>query len=353
MINGAVTIAVPSGWTAPSTNSANAGYTTATTGTVAVAGQTVTVSGVTLAAGGTFTIVYGDKTSGGRRNGAVRPRRADMAGPAGDDQHGHPHQPRGLTEITVNPSLTITSVVRNGGGRKYNFTGVGASGSSAVTVTICTVNSFPCAAPVTTSATGANPPYGWTSGASAGNLGSDLQYYAQATQGSQTSAVFPFVSTNTTPAVVPGGVVLANGGANPGKAEANDTATITFGEPFDASTFCSTWTNAGVQSSGASIRISNNGNNDTLNTLTVGGCTFNFASIALGGNYVSSTVTFSSSTVSWDPSTCKLTITLGGGTAQNAGIAAAVPQYTASTSISDLNGVAIAAGPWGGTSSRF
>src|SRR5207248_3000867 len=62
--NGAVTVVVPSGWSAPSLTGTNAGSTTASTGTVGVAGQTITVSGVTLAAGATLTITYGSKASG-------------------------------------------------------------------------------------------------------------------------------------------------------------------------------------------------------------------------------------------------------------------------------------------------
>src|SRR5262249_34033449 len=65
MINGAITLVVPSGWSAPSTTAANAGYTTASSGTVAVAGQTITVSGVTVSGGGTMTITYGSTASGG------------------------------------------------------------------------------------------------------------------------------------------------------------------------------------------------------------------------------------------------------------------------------------------------
>src|SRR5207302_7415909 len=48
--SGSVTLAVPSGWSAPSTTSNAAGYTTATAGTVSVAGSTITVSSLTLAA---------------------------------------------------------------------------------------------------------------------------------------------------------------------------------------------------------------------------------------------------------------------------------------------------------------
>src|SRR5262249_51642947 len=64
MQNGAVTLAVPSGWTAPSTVSNNAGYTTATTGSASVAGQTITVGSLTLAGGATTTITYSDTRGG-------------------------------------------------------------------------------------------------------------------------------------------------------------------------------------------------------------------------------------------------------------------------------------------------
>src|SRR5205807_8085216 len=63
--NGSVTLVVPSGWSAPSTTGANAGYTTATAGTVSVSLQTITVSSLTLAGGSTFTITYGSTAGGG------------------------------------------------------------------------------------------------------------------------------------------------------------------------------------------------------------------------------------------------------------------------------------------------
>ena len=53
--NGAVTLAVPAGWSAPSTTGANAGYTTASKGTVSVSGQTITVGSLTLAGAALLT----------------------------------------------------------------------------------------------------------------------------------------------------------------------------------------------------------------------------------------------------------------------------------------------------------
>src|SRR5580765_1478066 len=65
MNNGSLTIVVPSGWTAPSITSNNAGYTTSSSGTVSVAAQTITVSSLTLAGGATATITYGATSGGG------------------------------------------------------------------------------------------------------------------------------------------------------------------------------------------------------------------------------------------------------------------------------------------------
>jgi uncharacterized repeat protein (TIGR02059 family) len=68
---GAVSVDVPTGWTAPQTTTPTAaGYTTVTAGTVAVSGQTITVSNLTLAAAATLTITYGD-TNGGANPGAA------------------------------------------------------------------------------------------------------------------------------------------------------------------------------------------------------------------------------------------------------------------------------------------
>jgi hypothetical protein len=64
MNNGSLVLVVPTGWSAPSTTSGTAGYTTVSTGTASVSGRTVTVSGVTLSEGQTLTIIYGS-TAGG------------------------------------------------------------------------------------------------------------------------------------------------------------------------------------------------------------------------------------------------------------------------------------------------
>jgi len=65
MSSGALTLLVPSGWSAPSTTGSNPGYSTASTGSLSVNSQTITVSGVTLTSGQTLTIVYGSKAAAG------------------------------------------------------------------------------------------------------------------------------------------------------------------------------------------------------------------------------------------------------------------------------------------------
>src|SRR5439155_927118 len=65
MKNGSVTLVVPSGWSAPSTTAANAGFSTSSAGTLTVSSQTITVSSLTLAGGATFTITYGSTAGGG------------------------------------------------------------------------------------------------------------------------------------------------------------------------------------------------------------------------------------------------------------------------------------------------
>jgi hypothetical protein len=65
MGGGAVSLVVPSGWSAPSTTGSAPGFVTATKGSVSVASRTITVTGLTLTSGATFILTYGAKTSGG------------------------------------------------------------------------------------------------------------------------------------------------------------------------------------------------------------------------------------------------------------------------------------------------
>jgi hypothetical protein len=60
--NGAIVLMVPAGWSAPSTNGGDPGYTVVNTGNIAVAGRKVTVSNLNLPSGGTLMITYGSGT---------------------------------------------------------------------------------------------------------------------------------------------------------------------------------------------------------------------------------------------------------------------------------------------------
>jgi hypothetical protein len=108
--------------------------------------------------------------------------------------------PQVQQSITVTTTLVISTVVRNGGNKKVNFSGTGAVGG-AITITICTANSFPCTAGNTagTSTVAAVPANGsWTSTQDNNNLNDNTTYFAQAveTGPSATSAVFSFTVTN-------------------------------------------------------------------------------------------------------------------------------------------------------------
>ena len=128
MNNGSVTLVVPSGWTAPSITSNNAGYTTANTGTVSVAAQTITVSSLTLAGGATATITYGATSGGGpgatatATTGAQTWQAQQKARSAGT-----------LTNLGSSPSITVNAA--NGSGTLTTPTSVVSASQTGRTVT--------------------------------------------------------------------------------------------------------------------------------------------------------------------------------------------------------------------------
>jgi hypothetical protein len=142
---GTVTVVVPTGWSAPKTLAGNAGYTTASTGTVSAASQTITVSGVTLAGAATMTITYGD-TSGGP--GATATATTGAQTWQGQERSTAPGV---LTNLGASPSITINAANGSGTmsvlpanvgnsstGNTLTFTYTAATGglaSGAVTVT--------------------------------------------------------------------------------------------------------------------------------------------------------------------------------------------------------------------------
>ncbi|MEY2477919.1 MAG: hypothetical protein QOG87_3234 [Actinomycetota bacterium] len=164
--------------------------------------------------------------------------------------------------------------------------------------------------------------------------------------GNASAASAGLTITIDTTAALPVDVTLANGGLATRKADTGDTATVTYSEQLRASTFCSAWTsNSTIQSvSNATVTVTNSAGNDTLG-ITTASCTFNFGSIVVG-DYVSANVTFTSSTVTWDPTAKTLRITLGTTTATTTirtNVTPAAPRYTPVTGLTDLAGNAMAA----------
>jgi len=129
MVNGAVTVTAPAGWSAPSTTATDPGYTTASTGTVSAAGQTVTVSGVSLTSGSTMTIVYGDTGGGGP--GAT----------AGSTTGAQTFQAQSrtttggvLTNLAASPAVTVYAA--DGSGTAGTSISVVSAGQTGRTVTL-------------------------------------------------------------------------------------------------------------------------------------------------------------------------------------------------------------------------
>src|SRR6266508_4424151 len=134
--NGSVTLAVPTGWSAPSTTSSNAGYTTASSGTVSVASQTITVSSLTVSGGSTFTITYGDTSGGGPGPTATSSTGAQTWQAQAKSTSGG-----SLTNLASSPGITVyaadgsgtlttptTNVSASQTGRTLTFTYTAATG---------------------------------------------------------------------------------------------------------------------------------------------------------------------------------------------------------------------------------
>jgi hypothetical protein len=155
------------------------------------------------------------------------------------------------------------------------------------------------------------------------------------------------------------------GGNNNGLVGEDDTVVVNYSEVMDASSFCSAWVNGADQAESGNgnvvVTITNSGTNDVL-SVTVAGCgTFKFGSVALGGDYVTTTRTYSgngsnASAVAWNLAARTLTITLGSpsGAGNPTVQATGTPSYTANTALKDRAGNAIGAGPYAGSpASRF
>jgi hypothetical protein len=101
---GKLTLAVPTGWSAPSTTGSDPGFTSSDCGTVGVSGTTVQVTGVTLAGTASCTIVYGSTASGG----------SGASAPSSDGSSAFSAQEAStssgtLTALGISPSVSTTT----------------------------------------------------------------------------------------------------------------------------------------------------------------------------------------------------------------------------------------------------
>jgi YVTN family beta-propeller protein len=101
--HGALSLFVPTGWSAPSTNPAAPGYVTASEGKVTTAGRTITVSIPILASLHTMTITYGSMAHGGP--GATSPSTTGTH-PWVAHEKSVPHG--ALTHLLTSPQITVS-----------------------------------------------------------------------------------------------------------------------------------------------------------------------------------------------------------------------------------------------------
>jgi hypothetical protein len=102
--SGELTVAIPAGWSAPSTSGTNPGFTTTTCsgGTVGVSGSTIQVTGITIAKGVACSITYGAKTSGGPGATVTSTVGASVFSVQEKSSSGDT-----LTALATSPSLTV------------------------------------------------------------------------------------------------------------------------------------------------------------------------------------------------------------------------------------------------------
>jgi hypothetical protein len=165
--------------------------------------------------------------------------------------------------------------------------------------------------------------------------------------GNASAASAALVITVDTTAPAPTGVVLANGGIA-GQIDTGDTGTISYSEEMRASTFCSAWADTSTTQTltNATITIGDNKGTDTL-SVSSSSCTFGLGTWVLGdyvGGGGSTSATFINSTITWNPTAKTLTVTIGTLNTFNtikSGVSAVAQVYTPSAALTDLAGNAI------------
>ncbi len=195
LANGELTLAVPSGWSAPSTTGGVDGYTSSTCGNVAINGDgtTVDVTSVSLASGDTCKIVYGDTSKGGA--GATAPSSAGISSFATEESSTASGTPSGigsspqvaLLSADGSGTLTVapTSLESGSSGNTLTFTYTAASGGTqGGEITLAVPTGYP-----TPSTTGSDPGFTSSDCGTVGVSGATIQITGVTVAGGSTCTI--------------------------------------------------------------------------------------------------------------------------------------------------------------------
>lgn len=260
----------------------------------------------------------------------------------------------------VAPVITAPAYVYSSNVNNVPVSGTAESGSTVV-LTVTGAGAQPLTQTMTANGSG-----NWTASPlnmSAFNEG-NINYSARATDAAgNTGPAGTAASTKDVTAPTVTGVQLTNGGATAGKVEAGDHVTLTFSEPLKASTICSTWTSPDntqtVSGNGNNRVVVNVSANDILSVTTNSCPVLRVGSVALGGDYTSSNLSFNTPNnggiLHWSSTSQTLTVTLGGGNAGGAILTSdsIFPTYTPASGLTDVAGNQLGTSPVPGAPSRF
>ena len=270
-----------------------------------------------------------------------------------------------VTDTTPPPAPVVTAPVYVHQG---NVAGVPVSGAaeanSTVVLTITGGGALPVTQTLTTNGSGS-----WTAAPvnmTAFSPGT-ITYSAKATDAAgNTGPAGTASSTKDVSSPTVTGVLLTNGGGTSGIGiiGTGDKVTLTFSEPLAANTICSAWTSNNTtltQNGNGSSQVAVNISAGSILTVSGAGCsTLRIGSVALGGDYTSTALTFagnntSGSSLVWNPGANTLTITLGDGTAGTKVVSSetVAPTYTPAAGLTDIATNPLAASPVTGAPSRF
>jgi hypothetical protein len=218
------------------------------------------------------------------------------------------------------PKVTAPSAINSLNDFNVPVSGT-AEANSSITLTVSGSGSDPLTVVVTTNSAGS-----WTAPALDLRQFADgtINYSATATDAAGNISAAGTATTakeSTPPRVAKVQLIHGSSGA-PGTVDKGDSVEITFSKTLKASTLCSTWTsNTATQTLNGNGQVTAKVSTDDVLTVSTTACTLHLGTVSLGGNYAtSSELTFSGNgsgsgnvtVLSWNPSTLKLTLTLGG-----------------------------------------